>query len=118
VNIKPNAIIDSGGGVQWHYKYLAVGAYIGSTPVIYQFSIHGSRGTRVGTTTLGSPAYLTSFQFFIRGSTVIVPNWYFVNSSEKKDVLFYKYPLGGSPTMILTKDVSDPRGVVVSLAPK
>lgn len=70
----------------------------------------------VSTTTLGSPAYITALQFFILNNTLMVPNWYFVDSEEKKNVLFYKYPQGGSPIRTLTKRVTDPRGVVVSLA--
>jgi hypothetical protein len=121
VTIRLNAIIDSEGGVQWDGKHLAIGAYVppggtNATPVIYQFAIGNGRGTKVGTTTLGNPAHLTSFQFFITRGTVIVPNWYYLNSIEKHNVLFYRYPAGGSPTMTLAKHVSAPRGVVVSLA--
>jgi hypothetical protein len=122
VDINLDATIDSSGGVQWDGKHLAIGAYVpnGSTytPVIFRFSISGSQGTRVGTTTLGAPAYITSLQFFILNDTVIQPNWYYVDYIEKKNVLFYKYPQGGSPIATLTKSVTDPRGVVVSLAQK
>jgi hypothetical protein len=118
VEIRLNAAIDGGAGIQWDGKYLAIGAYVpkgsGYTPVIYRFSISRSQGTLVSTTTLGSPAYITALQFFILNGTLMVPNWYFVDSSEKKNVLFYKYPRGGSPTGTLTKRVTDPRGVVVS----
>jgi hypothetical protein len=122
VDIKLDAIIDSSGGVQWDGKHVAVGAYIPhkrgkSTPVIYQFAIAGTQGQKVGTTILGSPAYVTSFQFFISRGIVIAPNWYYMNGSQKHDVLFYKYPAGGSPTMTLTKDVTDPRGVTLSRSP-
>jgi len=122
VEMALNANIDGGAGIQWDGKDLAIGAYVpnGSTytPVIYRFSISGSQGTLVGTTTLGSPAYITAFQFFILNGTLIVPNWYIVSSFEKKNVLFYNYPQGGSPTMTLTKRITEPRGVVVSLAQK
>jgi hypothetical protein len=117
-----NAAIDGGAGIQWDGKHLAIGAYVpnGSTytPVIYRFSISGSQGTRVGTTTLGSPAYITAFQFFILNGTLMIPNWYILSPFEKKNALFYKYPQGGSPIRTLAKRVADPRGVVVSLAQK
>ena len=120
VAIKLNASIDPEGGVQWYRKYLAVEAHVpprGSkyTPVIYQFAIDGTQGQRVGTTILGSPAYKT-FQFFISQGTLIMPNWD-KPSVGKVNTLFYKYPAGGTPTMILTKGVASPRGVVVSFAP-
>jgi hypothetical protein len=123
VEVKLDAAIDSGGGVQWDGKHIAIGAYIPpkgtqSKPVIYRFAIAGARGKRVGTTALGSPAYNTSFQFVISGDTVVVPNWYFVSSLESHDVLFYKYPAGGSPTKMLSKGVVDPRGAAISRAPR
>jgi hypothetical protein len=120
VEIGLNAAIDGGAGIQWDGEYLAIGAYVpngsGYTPVIYRFSISGSQGTLVSTITLGSPAYITALQFFIINGTLMIPNWYFVDSEEKKNVLFYKYPQGGSPIGTLTKRVTEPRGVVVSLA--
>ena len=123
VEVKLDATIDSGGGVQWDGSHIAIGAYIPpkgtqSKPVIYRFAIAGTRGKRVGTTALGSPAYNTSFQFVISHGTVVVPNWYFVSSLESYNVLFYKYPAGGSPTMILSKGVVNPRGAAISRAPQ
>ncbi|MGA9944114.1 MAG: hypothetical protein WBP75_03670 [Candidatus Cybelea sp.] len=69
VDIKLDAIIDSSGGIQWDGKHVAVGAYIShkrgkSTPVIYQFAIAGTQGEKVGTTILGSPAYLYILPIF------------------------------------------------------
>jgi hypothetical protein len=112
-----NATIDPGGGVQWDGKHMAVGAYYQPktrhTPAIYRFAIDGTNGKKVGTTILGSPAYTTSFQFDILGGSVVVPNWSY---SGQKSVLLYKYPMGGSPSSILTRDISDPRGAVISPA--
>jgi hypothetical protein len=120
VSIKLNAVYDPEGGVQWDGKHLAVGGYIppgvsNAMPVIYRFAINGKRGTKVGTTTLGRPAEFTSYQFFITGDTAIVPNR---NDALRRahDVLFYNYPQGGSPTKIITKRISDPRGAAVSFA--
>lgn len=41
------------GGIQWDGAYLALGDQ--NSPVIYQFSIEGSQGTRVGATTMQAP---------------------------------------------------------------
>jgi hypothetical protein len=120
VSIKLNAVYDWQSGVQWDGKYLAVGGYIppgvtNATPVIYRFAIKGNHGTRVGTTVLGKPAFLTSFDFFITGGTAIVPNWY--NAPKRPyNVLLYDYPKGGLPIKILTRHLSHPRGAVVSFA--
>jgi hypothetical protein len=121
VPIKLNATVSYEGAIQWDGKHIAIGAYeqesgSKSTPVIYQFAVKGTKGKRVGTTVLGSPAYIV-LQFYILRGTTIVPNWYFQSTdNERKNVLFYNYPQGGSPVMTLDKDTPDPRGVVVSLA--
>jgi hypothetical protein len=116
-DIKLDAAIDAGGGIQWDGEHVAVGAYFEPksrhTPAIYQFAVHGGKGKRVGTTIFGEPAYTTSFQFDILAGSVVVPNW---PSSGRDDVLFYKYPAGGSPTSTLTRKISVPRGVAVSFA--
>jgi hypothetical protein len=116
-DIKLDAAIDPGGGVQWDGEHVAVGAYFEPksqhTPAIYQFAVHGGSGKKVGTTTLGDPAYTTSFQFDILAGSVVIPNW---PHSGRDDVLVYRYPAGGSPTASLTRDISVPRGVAVSLA--
>jgi hypothetical protein len=120
VSIKLDAVYDPDGGVQWDGTNLAVGGYIppgvtNATPVIYQFSIKGKHGTKVGTTMLGKPAHLTSFDFFITGGTAIAPNWR-DEPGKRYDVLFYNYPQGGKPTKIIAKHSEVPRGVAVSLA--
>jgi hypothetical protein len=116
--IRLDAVIAGGAGVQWDGKHLAIGAYASdNAPVIYRFRISGSQGMLAGTTTLGSSEYITQqLQFFIVNGALIIPNWYYVDSTEKKNVLFYDYPQGGSPTMTLTKRVTEPRGVAVSLS--
>ena len=102
------------GGVQWDGKYVAVGDQ--NTPVIYQFAITGSDGTKVGSTPLGGHAR-DVFQFFILGQKVMAPNEYFAKSQALSDVLFYKYPVGGVATKRITAGVDFAEGVVVSLAP-
>jgi len=100
------------GGVQWDGKYVAVGDQ--NTPVVYQFAIKGSQGTKKGATTMGSGASVVD-QYFIDGQTLIAPNQLVGSDS---DVLFYKYPSGGDATKIITKDVRAAHGVVVSDAAK
>jgi len=100
------------GGVQWDGKYVAVGDQ--NSPVIYQFSIKGSHGTKRGTTTMASGARFVD-QYFIDGQTLIAPNQL---GGSTSDVLFYKYPTGGDATKIITKDVRAAHGVVVSDAAK
>ncbi len=103
-----NQAIGWPGGVQWDGKHIAVGDQ--NTPVLYRFSIRGSRGRKVGTTSLGSGASVID-QFFIDAKTLIAPNQLVGSNS---DVLFYKYPAGGTATKIITKAVRAAHGVVVS----
>jgi hypothetical protein len=113
-NISLNQYISLPGGVQWDGKYLAVADQNAS--VIYQFTISGGTGTEVHATSLGSPAF-DVFQFYIDGRTVIAPNDYPKGGSKTGwDVLYYRYPAGGTPKRIITNVVHEPRGVVVSKA--
>jgi hypothetical protein len=111
--VTPDQYIGWPGGVQWDGKHVAIGDQI--TPVIYQFSMHGSKAAKVGTTALGSGAY-NVVQFFIDGQTVIAPDQH--PRPSNGDVLFYNYPAGGSATKKITKAVIDPHGAVVSNAPQ
>jgi hypothetical protein len=110
-NIAVSQYIAYPGGVQWDGKHVAVGDQ--NTPVIYQFAISGSNGTKVGTTPLGSGAQYVK-QFWIQSQTVVAPN---VTSGSASNVLLFKYPAGGSATKRITKGVIAPQGTVVSLAP-
>jgi hypothetical protein len=113
-NLSLDATIYADGGVQWDGRHLAIFAYNRYfKPVIYRFAIHGTQGTHVGTTPLGGPASLV-FQFFISRGTLIAPDWY-GSADQYYNVLFYKYPAGGAPTLTLN-NVGSPRGVVVSFA--
>lgn len=98
------------GGVQWDGKYVAVedqgAGYHGST--VYRFSIAGSSGTKVGTTKLlGSSDVI---QFWLDGKKIIGPN---IGSSP--NVMFWKYPKGGSALKTIT-GFTEPVGVTVSRA--
>jgi hypothetical protein len=105
IELKLDATITQDSIVQWDGKHLAVGVsklFGAKKTVIYRFAINGSRGTLVGITKLGSPAY-DMYGFLIIDKTVIVSNDYYVSSERKSDVLFYKYPAGGAPTGSLAK---------------
>lgn len=103
-NISLNQAIGVAGGVQWDGKYVAVGDQYTD---IYQFSIHGKTGTKVGTTPLNGAS--RDSEFWIQGSHVIVPD------SEKLDVGLWDYPAGGSAEKRI-KGFKYPIGATVSLA--
>jgi hypothetical protein len=107
VNIDADAGIYVEGGFQWYGGFLT--AVSDSHKVnIYQFQITGTKAHRIGVTPLGAPAYIV-LQYFIDGKTVIIPN----HQTSRSDVLYYKYPKGGSPTFTLPGNIN-PRGIVVS----
>jgi len=98
------------GGVQWDGKYVAVGdAELGA---IYQFSIQGTKGTKVGTTPLNGVA--GAYGFWIQGSKVVVP---FSGSqgTGTHGVGIWLYPAGGSAKK-LSKFLQYPSGAAVSKA--
>jgi hypothetical protein len=102
-----NQAIQTPGNVQWDGTEVAVGDI--GTGVIYQFTISGESGTEVGSTPLTGSSYVT--QFWIQPPKVIGPNVY----SSGGNVLFWKYPAGGSPTKTIG-GLSKPVGATVSLA--
>jgi hypothetical protein len=73
------------GGVQWDAKHWAIGDGFAT---IYQYDIVGTKGTKVGTTTLQESASI--FGFFISGDRIIAPE----HSTNK--VQIFKYPAGGA----------------------
>jgi hypothetical protein len=89
---------DYPGGVQWDGTYVAVGDYDNNT--IYQFTIKGNKGTKVGSTPLLDAGEV--FKFLIRGSTVVVPS----ELSSGAAIFYYNYPAGGSPTKTITLNSS------------
>jgi hypothetical protein len=110
-SIKADAKIYDEGGIQWRDGYLTAVSDTRNDN-IYQFRIMGNKAHRVSATPLGAPAYIV-LQYFIDGSTVIVPN---LERSGESNVLYYDYPSGGQPTFILTEGIGAARGVVVSHA--
>ena len=111
--VKVNQTITYPGGVQWDGKHLAVGD--SAVPVVYELTIRGRRGIRVGTTPLGKPAKFV-YEFFVDGHTLIAPNNYFKGSRSASDVLYYDYPGGGSPQKNITKGMDSNEAAVVSSA--
>jgi DNA-binding beta-propeller fold protein YncE len=104
--------IVEGGNIQWDGKYLAVGdggAGGSGTPIIYHVKITHSEGKVAGATPLTGTRGL--FQFFIQGNTFIGPNL------GDENVLFWKYPAGGTPTKAIG-GFSDPFGSAVSIGKK
>jgi hypothetical protein len=110
-SIKADANIYDEGGIQWSDGYLTAVSNTRKTGM-YQFQVTGTKAHEVSATTLGPPAYIV-LQYFIDGSTVIVPN---LERSGKSNVLYYNYPSGGQPTLTLTQGIGAARGVVVSHA--
>jgi DNA-binding beta-propeller fold protein YncE len=108
LNITLDQSINVPGGVQWDGKYVAVedqgAGYHGST--VYQFSIAGSSGTKVGTTTLGGSS--DAIAFWLEGDRIIAPN---IGSSP--NVMIWQYPTGGSARKTIT-GFTEPVGVTVS----
>lgn len=106
-NVTLDQSIGLPGAVQWDGKYVAVGDQ--ATNTIYQFSISGKRGKKMGSTVLGGAAEV--FQFWIDGSQVIGPD------SSAADVKVWDYPAGGKAIKTLT-GVYVPLGAAVSPATK
>ncbi len=107
-----NQSFNGPGGVQWDGSHIAVGDSQGEA--IYQFSVHGRVGTRVGSTSL-SGANDVTYQFWIQGKTVVVPSFDYYGSSS--EIAYYDYPEGGDPAKSFGYS-SQLTGVTVSLAPK
>ncbi|HEY1656424.1 MAG TPA: hypothetical protein VGF86_15080 [Candidatus Tumulicola sp.] len=100
------------GGVQWDGTYLAVGDQQAGnelTSSVHQIAINGRTGTVVSTTKLQGVEDVV--QFWIQGSTLVVPNI----GLRAADARLYKYPTGGSPTVIAS-GFGEPLGSAVSLA--
>jgi hypothetical protein len=109
VNIEADAAVYVEGGLQWNDGLLTA---ISNTKNvnIYQFQITGTKAQKVGSTPLGT-GYIV-LQYFIDGKTAIVPNRL---RSGQSEVLYYKYPKGGSPTFTLSGS-DGARAVAVSRA--
>ena len=110
---------DGEAWLQWSGDRLAIVSYKPHArkdhPDILQFAISGTHAKVASIVQLDEAALIN--HIFIYEDTLILSNWYGPGYG-KKEVLFYGYPSGGAPTMTLTKDMTGPRGVVVSPAAK
>jgi hypothetical protein len=105
-----NHMISLAGGVVSYGNTVAVGDV--NNAVIYQFSVSGSKGTRVGTTMLSGSSIV--WEFKIDGPKVVVPNYVFYKQNSS-DVLSYEYPAGGPAVKAFGAGaVVDPVGAAVS----
>ena len=95
-------------GIQWDGKDLAVGDYY--APEIYEFTIHRKTGIEVGSTPLNGAGGGTN-QFFIDGTTVIVPV-----VSYPGTIGYWPYPSGGSAIKVWHDGNEEPDAAVVSNA--
>lgn len=100
--------------IQWDGKYLAVGAT--SDTIIRRYRVVGKRARRAGPMTWLKDSLVIG-QFWVSGSTVIVPNEPYGSGAGRVGVYFYQYPHGGAATKIV-KGLNEPAGVTVSLALK
>jgi hypothetical protein len=105
-----NARFDSESDMHWDGTYLDLVTF--SEKTVLRFSISGSSGVVAGKVNL-KHAYSVN-HFFIDDNTLIISNWGYHRGIQAKAVFFYKYPNGGAPTSKLSKDLIEPRGVVVS----
>ena len=103
-SITLNEPIEAPGGVQWDGTYVTTVNQQASPSVIYQFTISGSNGTEVGSTTLTRSDDLQ--QFWIQGGRVISP--------QGGTVEFYNYPAGGQAIQTIY-NVGGAFGATVSL---
>jgi hypothetical protein len=111
VAVTLNQPISIPGGVHWDGKYLAVGdqVCINCASIIYEFSMSGSIGSKVGETDLTNSCDV--IKFWLQGKRVIAPN------DCTPNVMYFKYPAGGDPTKTIT-GVSEPVAATVSQAPR
>jgi hypothetical protein len=107
-NIGVNQSITVPGGVQWDGKYVAVADENGpGNGVIYQFSISGSVGTEVTSSTLTSSQNVHQFWIDPAGTRVVVP------SASLGTVGYWKFPAGGEPTKTIS-GLNIPEAVALS----
>jgi hypothetical protein len=104
-NITLDQTIQIPGGVQWDGQHVAVEDQV--TTVIYQFSINGSNGTKVGETLLSGASGVD--QFWIERRNVIAPEY------DAGEVGIWNYPAGGV-TKAKISGLKEPKGATISPA--
>lgn len=105
-SITLNENIQFAGGVQWDGSHIAVGDQ--ANPVIYEFSISGSKGTEVGSTPLTGAKEID--EFWKQGPDVAAPDTYYLR------VGLWKYPAGGPDLKYLYDNFGLPVAATVSKA--
>jgi hypothetical protein len=105
-----NQPINLPGAIAWDGKYLAVGDQVSiyGPSKIYEFSMSGSTGTLVNTTSLTNSCDV--LQFWLRGTRVIT------SDDCAPHVLYFNYPAGGSARKTISDSLHEPVGVTVSPA--
>jgi hypothetical protein len=104
------------GGLQWYGKYLAVSAFDGN--VVYQYSVHGNKATRVHSTPLDGVRPKFGVEgFSIEGTTLVAPIISLsVHEHPIGTIELFKYPEGGEPAESISKSVDFPAAAEVSPA--
>jgi hypothetical protein len=101
------------GGIAWDGKYLDIADT--AQNIVYQFAIKGRKGSTNATISLQRSYNIG--EFFIEGTTIIVPAYTKPISPSKPAlgvVNFYNYPGGGKKTGVI-RGSSYPSGLIVSL---
>jgi DNA-binding beta-propeller fold protein YncE len=107
-NISLNQTIEVPGGVQWDGKYVEVSDENGpGTGVVYQFSISGSTGTKVTTTTMTDSQNVHQFWIDAKRNRIVVP------SASLSTVGYWHFPKSGSPTKTIS-GLNIPEAVAIS----
>ncbi|HET6276788.1 MAG TPA: hypothetical protein VFE16_12730 [Candidatus Cybelea sp.] len=96
---------DTGGGVAWDGRHLAVAE--SSTSSVQRFAVQRKIGRHAGSTPLRTCRFVT--QFFVDGDTIVA------TSFHGKSVAFWKYPAGGPPIKRIG-GFGEPFGVTLSKA--
>ncbi|MGA8535407.1 MAG: hypothetical protein WB615_14965, partial [Candidatus Tumulicola sp.] len=106
-----NQSINLPGAIQWDGTHLAVGdqVSIGGPSKINEFSINGTTGTLVGTTPMTNSCDV--LQFWIHNKRVVAAN------DCLPAVMYFDYPGGGKSVQTISKSLSEPVGVTISLNP-
>jgi hypothetical protein len=115
-----DAPIDTTTNIEWDGKHLVALSY-GPPPIktvhprIFQFSISGSTGSKVGTVPLSRPAD-DVVNYTLSNKTLFLSNWQRKKGQYVRTLLLVSYPVGGKPTVQITDGLTAPRGVALSLA--
>ena len=110
-NVALDQSIEGPGGVVAMAGEVAVGD--ADTDTVYEFQISGSGGTKIGTTQLDE-AYDGLGAFLVRGKRIFA----LTGSQANLALDVFPWPGGGAPVRSITKDMVEPLGVALSVAPR